>query len=40
MCQEPDCKVKSVFNFIGEKKAEYCFKHKKEGMVDVISKIC
>jgi putative hemolysin len=36
-CEE--CDVRASFNYIG-KTAMYCFKHNKEGMIDVRSKIC
>ena len=40
MCKENDCNVIPSFNVEGSTKALYCFKHKKEGMVDVKSKTC
>ena len=40
MCTEKGCKVRPNFNKAGETKALYCSAHKKEGMVNVISKSC
>lgn len=40
MCTKGGCKVRPSFNIEGETKALYCSKHKIDGMVDVISKIC
>ena len=40
MCNNPGCKTRPSYNVEGETKALYCSKHKKEGMVDVINKIC
>jgi ferredoxin-like protein FixX len=40
MCKENGCDVRASFNNNGEKKALYCAKHKKDGMVNVISKKC
>jgi hypothetical protein len=40
MCKNEGCKTTPSFNFEGKPKAEYCFEHKKEGMVNVISKTC
>jgi hypothetical protein len=39
-CIEPGCKILPVFNIEGEKTALYCSTHKKEGMVNIISKTC
>ena len=39
MCKEKDCKVRPSFNIEGEKPL-YCSVHKKEGMVNVVSKRC
>ena len=40
MCNYPNCKTRPNFNVEGEKKALYCSKHKKDGMVDVKHKTC
>jgi hypothetical protein len=40
MCNETSCNVRPTFNIEGSTKALYCAKHKKEGMVNVISKTC
>ena len=40
MCIHPDCKKHPVYNNEGEKKALYCITHKKEDMINVISKTC
>lgn len=37
---EPDCNTYASFNILSETKGLYCFKHKKIGMQDVISKKC
>jgi hypothetical protein len=39
-CQYINCTIRPTFNFINEKKALFCAKHKQEGMVDVKSKRC
>ena len=39
MCKEKDCKVRPNFNIEGEKPL-YCSEHKKDGIVNVISKKC
>ncbi len=39
-CIEFDCKKQSNFNYNNEKYAEYCFTHKKENMINIISKRC
>ena len=39
MCKEKDCKVRPHFNIEGEKPL-YCSEHKKDGMVNVVSKTC
>jgi hypothetical protein len=39
MCFENHCTKHPSYNFEG-KNAIYCSKHKKEGMIDVISKRC
>ena len=39
MCKEKDCKVSPIYNIEGEK-PKYCSIHKKDGMVDVVSKKC
>ena len=40
MCKEKGCKIRPTFNTEGETKALYCSTHKKDGMVNVISKTC
>ena len=40
MCNELNCMVIPNFNIEGETKGLYCSKHKKEGMINVISKTC
>ena len=40
MCKEKDCKKQPNFNKKGETRALYCSAHKKEGMINVISKTC
>ena len=40
MCIEDNCKTHPVFNILGTNKGMFCFKHKKEDMVNVKNKIC
>ena len=40
MCIHPGCKTRPNYNTEGETKPLYCSAHKKDGMVDVISKTC
>jgi len=40
MCKEKNCKFRPYFNVEGEIKGLYCSKHKKENMVNVISRTC
>jgi EsV-1-7 cysteine-rich motif len=40
MCIHEGCKIRPIFNVEGETKALYCSEHKKDGMVNVISKTC
>jgi hypothetical protein len=40
MCKVNGCCIKPYFNIEGELKALFCASHKKEGMVNVISKTC
>ena len=40
ICEFEDCKLRSNFNFSGEKYGIYCSDHKKENMIDVKSKKC
>ena len=40
MCIHPDCKKQSSYNNEGERKPLYCSTHKKEDMIDVISRRC
>jgi hypothetical protein len=40
MCIEPGCKTRAVYNTKGQPKASHCAKHKKEGMINLISKPC
>ena len=35
MCKEKNCMKLAIYNYIREKKALYCYEHKKERMVDV-----
>ena len=37
-CKEVDCKKYAYYNFENEKKKLYCRKHKKENMVNKITK--
>ena len=39
-CIHNDCLKKPIFNLVTEKKAIYCFEHKKENMTDIIHKKC
>jgi hypothetical protein len=39
-CIEPNCNKRSNYNFEGEKRGIYCVSHKKDGMINVISKTC
>jgi hypothetical protein len=39
-CQEINCNIISTYNFENEKKALFCAKHKKNGMIDIKSKRC
>ena len=39
-CLHSGCEKRANFNTIGEKNGLFCVKHKKEGMIDVISKTC
>ena len=40
MCNEKGCNIRPTFNKEGETTALYCSTHKKDGMVNVISKTC
>jgi hypothetical protein len=40
MCIHINCKKQSIYNLEGETKGLYCFRHKKEGMIDVKNKKC
>ena len=40
ICIKEGCLKRSTFNLPTEKKALYCFEHKKENMIDVINKRC
>jgi hypothetical protein len=40
VCSHDGCKTRPIYNKEGEKKALYCAKHKKEGMVNVKDKTC
>ena len=40
MCKENNCKIKPFYNIEGETKALYCFQHKLENMVDIVSNKC
>ena len=39
MCKEKYCKIRPTFNIKGENPL-YCSKHKKDGMINVVSKKC
>ena len=39
-CYHDGCNTRAGFNFEGEKKPLYCSKHKKDGMINIISKRC
>ncbi len=39
-CTEENCKTAPIFNFPNEKRGIYCFKHKKETMIDVKNIKC
>ncbi len=38
-CIEEDCKTRASYNYFGQK-PNYCFTHKKDKMVNVVSKLC
>ncbi len=40
ICIEPDCKTHASFNDEDKKGGLYCSKHKKDGMIDKVSKKC
>lgn len=40
MCNYPDCKTYSNFNFEGETKRLYCSRHKLDGMINLLAKKC
>ncbi len=41
MCEKTNCVIKfPCFNYSGEIKGLYCKKHKLDGMIDLINKIC
>lgn len=40
MCKFENCKKQPVFNYLNEKNALYCLNHKKDEMVNVVSKKC
>jgi len=39
-CEENGCTTQPSFNISGSKSGLYCFQHKSEGMVDVVTKKC
>ena len=39
-CIHPNCKIRPSFNDPDKKEGLYCNQHKKDGMIDVISKTC
>jgi hypothetical protein len=41
-CIEPECQTQPSYGRAGEEKSSYCFKHRKEGMVNIlnVSKFC
>ena len=40
LCSEDGCPVRASFNYKGNSTGKFCVKHKKPGMVNVISKLC
>ena len=40
MCIIYECNTRPIYNKLGESKGLYCFKHKLDGMFDVVSKKC
>ena len=40
ICIESGCKTRPTYNIPGEKTGLYCASHKKEGMINVLSKTC
>lgn len=40
MCLIEDCNKHSIYNYEKEKKGVYCVLHKKDGMINVVSKTC
>ena len=40
ICQGDNCKIRSSFNFEGEKQSKFCISHKENGMIDVKHKTC
>ena len=39
-CVEPTCNTTPSYNYEGEKVPKYCFNHKLQNMIDVVSKTC
>lgn len=39
-CAEENCLTTPYFNYPGEKTGLYCNRHKKDGMMNVLSKLC
>jgi hypothetical protein len=39
-CEEPGCKIRPTFSYIGENKKIFCKKHKKDGMNKKYHKMC
>ena len=40
MCNFPNCKTRSIYNFDGESTPLYCMSHKLDGMCNIVSKRC
>jgi hypothetical protein len=40
LCLYENCEIRPSYNYEGEKRGLYCFQHKKESMLDVVSKMC
>jgi hypothetical protein len=40
LCQEINCKLRPAFNYENETKPKYCLVHKKDNMLNIISKPC
>lgn len=40
ICEEEYCNVIAHFNYEGKKRGFFCYKHKKEGMINITSDRC